>query len=90
MKTFLLLILILLNLSAKDNTYCFESPYLFSGENHVRELSLTFDDENLSEEYQIDVPLYYTLDNGKTYISDPPNCYYENSNSPFASNKIKN
>ena len=63
---------------AKDiNTYCFESPYIFIGEKHVKKLYLTFDDNNFSMEYQMDIPLYFTLDNGKTYITDPPNCYYE-------------
>ena len=75
---YLMLILGINILYAKDiDTYCFESPYIFIREKHVKKLYLTFDDNNFSKEYQIDIPLYFTLDNGKTYITDPPNCYYE-------------
>ena len=74
----ILLLLVNLLYGKEDvNTYCFESLNIYIGHEHVKRLSLTFDDNNLSGEYQVDVPLYITLDSDETYASDPVNCFYE-------------
>ena len=77
MKTFLLLILILLNLSAKEESYCFESQNIFSHTEHTKKLILSINDWNSSKEYQQGIDIFYILGNGGLHHAEDIWCWYD-------------